>query len=841
MNNNWICGVGPTNAKLMCVGEAPGAQEEAIGKPFVGPSGELLTELLEVAGSSRSQVYITNVVKLRPPNNDLERLGEINNPNRDYNSPEGIGYKVEDFLPLLWNEIDALKPNCILALGSLACEILTGKKGIKNWRGSIVPCVNFDIKVVPTIHPAALFQRNYGKKSEQGMFSWKQKAHIQFDVIKAVRESQTSSWDSIPKRSIDIVRSSIQLEQFFNMYRDYNKVYVDTEVFKAHLVCIGFAFTPYHGISVPLIDLQSDDNHQGVPLNELVDIWMIVADKLADARLKKVGQNFKADKVYWLEKAGFEVNGFIDDTMFKMHTLSSELPKSQAFQASIFTNEPFYKYEGKEYNPHKDKLDVLLRYNGRDCVVNCECDQEMQKDIEELGLNEFHQEMVLDLYPIYEKIEKRGWLVDKEKQKELYKHYDDLLNSKKQELKELLLEFGVEVEVNYNSPKQVGGLLFGCLKLPDRDSTDDKTLTKLANNAVKNPKKRSIIYCILDLRSIHKLKETYVNARTDMDNRMRWTYNQVGTETGRTSTSIIQKPLRNGKWGVPIQTIPRPDEFGGRIREMYIADPGKILVEFDQSQADARIVALLANDLDLLALFDILDIHRLTASFCYGLTSYSGEELITAALAQHRHLKNSSMESYLGRIDFSFLDLVTEEQRQIGKATRHGLGFDLGEEGLSIKMKISLYRAKQSYQKVHEMSPKIKEVYHEDIQAALADNNKVLMTPFGRRREFFERWGKELFREAYAHIPQSTVGDNTKRAMKEVDKIDWVEILAEMHDSFVAQIEERRVEEYYHIVKPIWEQPIDFERCTLKRQPITIPVDFKVGYSWGTMSKMKFD
>jgi len=450
----------------------------------------------------------------------------------------------------------------------------------------------------------------------------------------------------------------------------------------------------------------------------------------------------------------------------------------------------------------------------------------MSKDLTELGLEQFHQEMVLDLYPIYEKIEKRGWLVDKEKQKELYKHYDDLLNSKKQELKELLLEFGVEVEVNYNSPKQVGGLLFGCLKLPDIDSTDDKTLTKLANNAVKNPKKRSIIYCILDLRSIHKLKETYVNARTDMDNRMRWTYNQVGTETGRTSTSIIQKPLRNGKWGVPIQTIPRPDEFGGRIREMYIPNPCKILVEFDQSQAEARIVALLANDLDLLALFDLTDVHKLTASFCYGLTTRTGEDLIKSALTGER---------------FDFLNLVSDEQRQIGKNTRHGLGYDLGEEGLSIKMKISLYRAKQSFMKVHEMSPKIKEVYHEDIQASLADNNKVLMTPFGRRREFFERWGKELFREAYAHIPQSTIGDNTKRVMKEVDKIDWVEILAEMHDSFVAQIPENRVEEYYHIVKPIWEQPIDFERCTLKRPPITIPVDFKVGYSWGQMEKKKFD
>lgn len=830
---DWITGNGPSSAKLMIVGEAPGQREEEAGRVFVGPTGELVTELLEVAGLQRSKVYLTNIVKVRPPQNDLEKLIEIEN------SFTGSGCTISDFLPLLWKEIEAIEPNCIIALGSLACKVLTGKEGIKNWRGSILPLVNFhnrngtlkrEIKVIPTIHPAALFQRNYGKKTskEEAMFSWKQKAHIQFDFIKAVRESQSSSFDSIHTRQLEIIRSSLQLERFFNMYKDYNKVYVDTEVFKAHLVCIGFAFTPYHGISIPLIDLQDNENPKGIPLHELKDIWRIVDEKLSDSDLKKVGQNFKADKVYWLEEAGFEVNGFVDDTMLKIHTLSPELPKSQAFQASIYTNEPFYKYEGKEYNPRKDSLDVLLRYNAKDCVVNCECDIEMHKDLVELGLVEFYQRFVLDLSPIYEQMEKRGWLIDLKKREELSKFYDYLLEKEDEAAKLLLAKFGIDYEVNYDSPKQVSKLIFETLRCPDRANTKDETLTGLMNNAVKNVDKKAIIKSVLDRRSIGRIKSTYVDANIDLDGRMRYSYNQVGTETGRTSTSIIKKPLRNGKWGSPIQTIPRPDEFGGRVREMYVPDPGKILIEFDQSQAEARIVALLANDLELLRLFDILDVHKLTASFCYGLTSRTGEDLIKSALLGEK---------------FDFLDLVTEEQRQIGKNTRHGLGYDLGEEGLSIKMKISLYRAKQSFAKVHEMSPKIKGVFHEDIQAALADNNKTLITPFGRRREFFERWGKELFREAYAHIPQSTIGDNTKRVMREiihVRKIDWIEMLAETHDAFVAQIDPERVEECYHEIKPIWEQPIDFSRCTLERPAITIPVDCKVGESWGTMKKVKF-
>lgn len=832
MKDNWIFGIGASSAKLMIVGEAPGKHEEKLGKLFVGPSGELVTELLEVTKLSRNQVYLTNVIKVRPPNNDLDTLHLVPNTNKEPtligNKYEYPGYKVEDFLPLLWNEIEVMRPNCILALGSLALETLTGYTGIKNYRGSILHSLNYDIKVIPTIHPAALFERPRDRHSKQGMFSWKQKIHIQFDFIKAARESQFPGFDSIPRRDLRVVRSSLELERFFDQYKDsHDKVYVDTEVYKSHLVCVGFAFTPHEAISVPLIDLQSNENPKGIALHELVEIWKIVAEKLEDNNLKKIGQNFKADKIYWLENAGFTINNFYYDTMMKFHTLSPELPKGLAFQASILTNEPFWKGEGREYNPLKDKLDVLLKYNAKDCALNCECDLAMDEDMKEFKLEEFFQSFVVQLQPIYEGIEKKGIRIDKDKQLELSKSYENLLAKENQQAKELLLEFGIEEDFNYNSPKQMVDLIFFRLKCPQRVDTRDETLTALMNNAVKDQRKKKIIKGILDRRSIHKLKETYINAQIDPDGRMRCSYNQVGTETGRTSTSTIKKPLRNSTWGVPFQTIPRPDEFGGRIREMFIPDPGKIFIEFDQSQAEARLVALLAEDYDLLNLYDILDVHKLTASFCYNLTDgRSGQELIKAALPPNNE-------------KFAFLDSVEDAQRQIGKSARHGLAYDLSPDGLSIKMKISLWRAKETFQKVHEMSPKIKGVFHESIQEALS-NSRVFYTPFGRRREFFERWGKELFREAYAHIPQSTVGDNTKRCMLAISKIDWIEILQEGHDSFLAQIPPGRERECYEIVKYNFEQPIDFDRCTIKRQLITIPVECKVGESWGTMKKVKF-
>lgn len=875
--SNWVLGSGPSNAKLMIIGEAPGKNEEIQRKCFVGQSGELLTEILENANISRQSCYLTNVVKVRPPNNDLEMLCEV------INEDTSGYYKIEDFLPLLFNEIEAIHPNLILAVGSLACKILTGKDGIKNWRGSILPLQNFhpdhsfqftnSIKVIPTIHPAALFERNYKKDSGEGMFTWKQKAHIQFDVFKAAREMEFADFSSIPTRNIEIVRSSIQLERFFNMYKDMNKVYVDTEVYKSHLVCIGFAFTRYHACSIPLIDLQDNENFKGIPLHELCEIWRVVGEKLANVNLGKAGQNFKADKLYWLEKAGFEVNGFCDDGMFKIHTLSPELPKSLAFQQSIYTNQPFHKHEGKEYNPKKDNINVLLKYNGMDCVVNCECLEEMDKDILELGLQDFHKGFVMDLYPIYEDIEKRGWLVNKEKKIELHNFYTKELEAKIQKEIELLTalnivdasdEFGEKGPYNFDSPKQVHELVYIKMKCPLRKDTSDETLTALMNNVVKDKRKKEVIEIKLDERSLSKIRHNYVDYQEDLDGRMRCGYNQVGTETGRTSTSIIKKPLRNGQWGFPIQTSPRPDEYGGKVREQFTADPGYVLMEFDQSQAELRLAALLANDLELLEFLDIpevngvnCDAHKLTASFVFNYTQRTGTELINTALV---YKKLHSMECFCSEckelrknhdFDFSFLNLVAAEEREQGKRARHGFTYDLGEEGLAIRLRISIYRAKMAYKKIDELSPKIKGVYHEEIQKALADNNKVFFTPFGRRREFFEKWGKELFREAYAHLPQSTIGDNTKRAMRnlvykekvifntDVNKGGYAQLLAEIHDAFIAQVPENKVREFYQIAKFIFEEKIDFDKCTIKRNPLVIPVDAKIGYNWGEMKKYK--
>ena len=136
-----VFGAGDVGAKVMLVGEAPGFNEDRQGLPFVGAAGQLLTKLLRSAGLERSQVYITNVVKCRPPEN------------RSPTSEE-----VACCRPYLVGQIAEIRPLIVCALGNSACQSLTGKRaGISKLRGTPTQVESY--LVLPMFHPAAALHR----------------------------------------------------------------------------------------------------------------------------------------------------------------------------------------------------------------------------------------------------------------------------------------------------------------------------------------------------------------------------------------------------------------------------------------------------------------------------------------------------------------------------------------------------------------------------------------------------------------------------------------------------------------------------------------------------------
>ena len=142
---NFVFGCGNPNAKLMCIGEAPGYEEDKQGEPFVGPAGELLNKILDAIGFRREEVYIANVIKCRPPNNRDPEVNEI---------VSCFGY--------LQKQIELIKPALILALGKIAAQSLLGTdNSLAKLRTS---ANNFSgIPVVVTYHPAALLRNQQWK------------------------------------------------------------------------------------------------------------------------------------------------------------------------------------------------------------------------------------------------------------------------------------------------------------------------------------------------------------------------------------------------------------------------------------------------------------------------------------------------------------------------------------------------------------------------------------------------------------------------------------------------------------------------------------------------------
>ncbi len=163
---NIVFGTGSPTAKLMFVGEGPGADEDQQALPFVGQAGKLLDKIIEAMNYKRSDVYIANVVKCRPPNNRAPEADEV-----------------AQCLPFLMSQIDLIQPQIIVALGGSAAAVLLGSTtAISNLRGRFHPFPrNQKMAVMPTFHPAYLLRNPAAKR-----LVWDD-----MKLVKATMESKT--------------------------------------------------------------------------------------------------------------------------------------------------------------------------------------------------------------------------------------------------------------------------------------------------------------------------------------------------------------------------------------------------------------------------------------------------------------------------------------------------------------------------------------------------------------------------------------------------------------------------------------------------------------------------
>jgi len=168
--NKFVFGVGNSNADIVLVGEAPGADEDMQGEPFVGRAGQLLNKILEAVHFKRDEVYICNILKCRPPNNREPQSDEI-----------------DACEPHLWKQLELIKPKIIVCLGRVAAQtLLRSTDSLTNLRGKIH---NYrGIKLVVTYHPAALLRNPNWKKPTWEDVQWIRKM---YDEMKAGSGAKT--------------------------------------------------------------------------------------------------------------------------------------------------------------------------------------------------------------------------------------------------------------------------------------------------------------------------------------------------------------------------------------------------------------------------------------------------------------------------------------------------------------------------------------------------------------------------------------------------------------------------------------------------------------------------
>lgn len=801
---NFVPGIGPQVAKIALIGEAPGGREDIEGKPFVGEAGRLLDRLLSEAGLSRAELYITNVVKYRPPNNDIKRIAEI-------------GVSLESSIRDLRAEIDTLKPNVLVLLGNTPLEALTGRKGIKKYRGSVLLSNWATYKCIPTIHPAYLLRaEGFGDKNTGGDIP---PQVVIADFIKVKRESEFPELKTIP-RQIQIIRSNLELIRFIESYFTSGEeclVSLDIETYKGIPTCVALAFNPYHGASIPLLSIKGVGGGIELPLTEQIEIYLTLARFLNRPEVKLIGQNIKYDhdKLIAVSRILEPWAGKIGaDTSLMMGIVYPEFPKNLAFQTSLFTNEPYYKDEGKEFNPKKDKAEVLLSYNAKDAMVTYENKIALDKELDEFGtiygrdLRGFYYDYVNKLHDFYMDIEQEGLDVDRERRDFLLGDYRSEIVKRQLELNDL-----VGHEINVRSPKQIKELLFNELKLPPRENTQEDTIVSLLGNHTESGSRESrILSGVLEIRQL-RTNYSYLETEVDPDGRIRTTYRIAGTETGRTSTGVLGPPIRPYDAGMAFQTIPKHGPFASRIRSIFIPPPGFLFLEADLSQAEARIVALLSDDDITLNLFNTSDIHSITASWLFGVDPSK----------------------------------ITPDMRFIGKVVRHAGNYGMGKRRLMLsvnsdakKFGIPVQLSEKSSGEIlntfHARTPRIRSVFQREVKDEVS-RSRTLFNPFGRMRQFFGYLKDE---ELYAQLPQSTVPDILRKAGLRIRaRIPGIRICLEAHDAFYFKIEESNVDRHAKIIKEELEREVNYSKCSLPRGNLVIPAELKVGKRLSELEKLK--
>lgn len=746
---------GPPDAEIMIVGEAPGEQELYKLEPFVGASGAELTKMLHEAGIARSQCFITNVVRIRPPGNDVMAL--VAQAKKDRTAAHVDLHGLHVLPPVaegynrLHDEIERVRPKIIIALGNLALWAVSASRewGVTKWRGSLLDGPHGSI-VIPTYHPAAVLR------------NWAWRAISVHDLKKA-REAlggvTKPHYEFITRPHYDLVASTI-LDLIDRAETATLPLAVDIETRAGHIACLGFAWSSTNALCIPFMCIERDDGYWTPP--EEVEIVVLLHRLLCHPNVQVIGQNWLYDTQYILRHLRF-TPAFHADTMLMQHTAFPGLPKSLDFLASMYcAHYVYWKDDGKDWNVKLGE-DQLWTYNCEDCVRTFEIYGVLEDTTRQLNLTaqvEFQHAM---FWPVLQTMT-RGCRIDHKNRGEFALDLTDAIAERETWLNEV---FGHPV--NVRSPAQMKKLFYDDLNLPVRinrksgkPSLDDEALKSLAR---KEPLVEPILDKISEIRSLGVFLSTFVQMPLDVDKRMRTAYNIAGTETFRFSSR--ENAFNSGG---NLQNLPKGDEAAGlpNVRSLFIPDPGNVFFDMDLDRADLQVVVWEADDADLKRRLRLgVDLHLANGIEIEGLHLPPEDELIAS---------HPNFPEHLARF---------KKQRKFAKAFIHGTNYGGGARTMAINCGITVAQSEMFQRRWFAMHPGIM-AWHRRTEASLKATHSVT-NAFGYRRHYFDRIDS-ILPEALAWVPQSTVALYINLIwLRFFLNIPELQALLQVHDSLAGQ------------------------------------------------------
>jgi uracil-DNA glycosylase family 4 len=780
-----------SNLRIALIGDSPEKDDVQFMTPFSGTSGRFLAALLSRAGIQKEACYQGFVYP-----SYCQNIEAVN----------WAGDEIQNGLYQLSVDMKEFKPNIVILLGNVplkAAKDPTTHHPLKpnsfqfknsKWRGSLFLGVEkspFEgIKCIATYHPAYCLR------------DYETTPMLQFDLRKAVREAFTPLL-TLPQRKLRVTLSEPEL--IFELRRIRNEkinVAIDIEGGIDTMSCISFATSETEAFIVAFDKASTE-------------IWREVALTLEDSYVPKILQNALYDRFVLHYSYGIRVRGVTHDTMLKHWELYPELEKSLGVQASIYTDEPYYKFERKSGDD-----DTFYRYCCKDSAITLEISNKLDSFLSDNRSLEHYKLNVKLLNPILY-MELRGIKYDVDG---AAKRRQDLLNQLfvaqaqlngmtghgfswtkgideiKNKAREIMwrkdgkaplkpyvnsvarlhtllasvspgpavlgeIEDLCETSLNVGSAKQFQHYLYEILKLPVQMSnvrgqephptSDYEALLKLSRWCTQNKHEQGFAVCqkAIEIRAL-QTRQSMLAISADKDGRIRCGYNLVGSNTGR--ITCYESPTGSG---YNLQTIPNYTNIkeapGGVLgdRDLFLADNGYYIFQCDLSGADGWTVAAYSA---MLGDSTMLDDYKA------GISPFKILTLMLRGLQVSGDRQELSQQvKVIGKDDWD---------RFACKRVQHGGSYLEG--GLTISRNI----LKDSEGKLY-MTPKecdvLKEFFfkrywgvrkwHDWIARRLKESSTLTMAS-GHKRQFFGR-PEEVLTKAVAAEPQHNTTYATNLAM----------------------------------------------------------------------------